>query len=66
MTKQPASAPETRSLTAVPGYAKPIQNLPENLQALIIRNDFNWASKNRERILQEWVRRYESKADPKK
>jgi iron(III) transport system substrate-binding protein len=57
---------ETRSVTAVPGYAKPIQNLPENLHAMIIRNDFNWASKNRERILQEWVRRYESKADPKK
>ena len=57
---------ETRALTAIPGYVKPIQNLPDNLQALVIKNDFTWASKNRERILQEWVKRYDSKADPKK
>ena len=29
-------------------------------------NDFAWAAANRERILAEWSRRYDNKADPKK
>ena len=57
---------ETRAVVAVPGNVKPIENVPNNLEALIMKNDFAWASKNRARILAEWSRRYEAKADPKK
>lgn len=57
---------ETRSVSARPEFAKPIRHLPANLHELIMDNDFAWAAKNRERILAEWSRRYEGKADPKK
>jgi iron(III) transport system substrate-binding protein len=57
---------ETRSVSARPEYAKPIKHLPDNLHELIMTNDFAWSAANRERILAEWSRRYEGKADPKK
>ena len=56
----------TRSVTAVPGYAKPIEHLPTDLESRLIENDFAWASRNRDRILEEWARRYNEKAEPKK
>jgi iron(III) transport system substrate-binding protein len=31
----------------------------------MIKNDFTWMAENRERILTEWSKRYESKAAPK-
>ena len=31
----------------------------------MIDNDFVWMAENRERILKEWSKRYESKAAPK-
>jgi iron(III) transport system substrate-binding protein len=56
----------TRAVAARPEFAKPIPHLPPNLHELLIDNDFEWAALNRERILAEWTRRYEGKADPKK
>jgi iron(III) transport system substrate-binding protein len=56
----------TRAVAARPEFAKPIAHLPPNLHELLIDNDFEWAALNRERILTEWTRRYEGKADPKK
>jgi iron(III) transport system substrate-binding protein len=32
---------------------------------MLAKNDLNWAAKNRERILAEWSKRYEGKAEPK-
>lgn len=57
---------ETRAVSAMPELGKPVPHLPTDLAERIMKNDFAWASKNRERILAEWVRRYESKADPKR
>lgn len=37
---------------------------PENPRAQIIRNDFKWAAQNRDRILDEWNRRYGGKSEP--
>jgi iron(III) transport system substrate-binding protein len=31
----------------------------------MIKNDFNWAAKNRARILDEWNKRYGTKSEPK-
>lgn len=57
---------ETRAVSAMPELGKPVPHLPTDLVSRLMDNDFAWASKHRERILAEWVRRYESKADPRK
>jgi iron(III) transport system substrate-binding protein len=41
---------------AMPGY-------PPGVEASLIKNDFAWAAANRDRILAEWQRRYEGKAE---
>jgi iron(III) transport system substrate-binding protein len=57
---------ESRAVAARPEFSKPIKDLPPNLADLIMVNDFTWAARNRERILAEWAKRYDGKADPKK
>jgi iron(III) transport system substrate-binding protein len=37
----------------------------EGYEAAMIDNDFEWAAQNRERILSEWQRRYDTKSEPK-
>jgi iron(III) transport system substrate-binding protein len=37
--------------------------LPRDLEARLIRNDFAFAARNRDRILAEWLRRYGAKAE---
>jgi iron(III) transport system substrate-binding protein len=56
----------TRSVVAVPGMAKPVEFLPADIDKRIMKQDFAWASANRERILAEWESRYGSKAEPRK
>jgi iron(III) transport system substrate-binding protein len=41
---------------SMPGY-------PAGVEASLIKNDFGWAAANRDRILAEWQRRYEGKAE---
>ncbi len=38
---------------------------PKNPEAQLIKNDFDWAAKNRMRILKEWTSRYDGKSDAK-
>ena len=33
--------------------------------SMLVKNDFAWAAKNRDRILTEWNKRYNAKAAPK-
>lgn len=40
------------------------EGFPGNPEAQLIENDFDWAAKNRMRILQEWTKRYDGKSDP--
>jgi iron(III) transport system substrate-binding protein len=47
------------SQVAIDGIAKPLPNYPEGVAASMIKNDLDWASANRDRILAEWQRRYE-------
>ena len=44
--------------------AKPA-NYPAGAEAGMIKNDLGWMAENRERVLAEWSKRYESKAAPK-
>jgi iron(III) transport system substrate-binding protein len=39
------------------------EGFPENPEAQLIENDFDWAAKNRARILAEWTKRYDGKSD---
>ena len=56
---------EGYAVLAVPGLAKPVENIPPNLVDSFIENDFEWAATNRARILDEWTKRYDSKSEPK-
>ncbi len=38
---------------------------PTDYEARLVKNDFAWAAENRERILAEWNKRYDAKAEPK-
>jgi iron(III) transport system substrate-binding protein len=53
------------AVTALPGVAKQLPNIPANYTQLLVKNDFAWAAKNRDRILTEWNKRYNGKAAPK-
>ena len=53
------------AIVAVPSLSQPLPNVPANYGALLAKNDFAWAAKNRDKILAEWSKRYESKAAPK-
>jgi iron(III) transport system substrate-binding protein len=53
------------SQVAMPGISSAIPGYPEGVAESMIKNDFAWASANRARILAEWTRRYEGKAQKK-
>ena len=53
------------AVLAVPGIAKPDPLLPADYEKRLTKNDFVWTSSNRDRILTEWSKRYESKAEKK-
>ncbi len=52
----PVTAAET-SVAIPDGY-------PADPVAQLIENDFNWAAANRDRILTEWIARYDAKSEP--
>lgn len=53
-------------VTAYPtGEAVP-EGYPSNPLTQLIKNDLSWAAKNREAILAEWSKRYDSKSETKK
>lgn len=54
---------EGYAVVAYPGVAQPIENYPANITELMIDADFSWAANNRERLLEEWQRRYDGKSD---
>ena len=51
------------AITAVPGMASVLPNVPSDYEARLVKMDFNWAAENRERILAEWSKRYDSKTE---
>ncbi|GAA4132002.1 putative 2-aminoethylphosphonate ABC transporter substrate-binding protein [Aminobacter aganoensis] len=53
------------AIVAMPGVAKPVPHLPANIEEKMIKNDFEWAANNRNTILAEWAKRYDSKSEPK-
>jgi len=51
------------AIVAVPGIAKPLPNIPADYEARLVKLDFNQAAANRERVLAEWTKRYDSKTE---
>ena len=56
---------ETYVVLSVPGIAKMPPNYPPDVEKMMIKNDFTWAAKNRERILAEWTKRFDAKSEKK-
>ena len=57
---------ETYPIVALAGVAKMPPNYPADGEKAMIKNDVEWMSKNRDRILAEWTKRYDGKSAPKK
>lgn len=53
------------AVVAYPGVAQPVEHFPSEVGEKMIKNDFEWAAKNRDKILSEWQKRYDSKSEPK-
>ncbi len=54
------------AITAQPGVAEPLKNVPADYEKRLVKMDFLWAADNRERILNEWTSRYNAKSEPRK
>lgn len=53
------------ALVAHPEVKNTPPNYPADAEAKMAKNDFSWMAENRERVLAEWTKRYDSKAAPK-
>ena len=53
------------AVVATPCFSKPDPLLPADYEKHLIKNDFAWASANRDRILAEWTKRYDGKSEKK-
>jgi iron(III) transport system substrate-binding protein len=51
------------ALTAQPGVAPKLANIPADYEQRLIKMDFNFAAAQRERILNEWNTRYNAKSE---
>ena len=54
------------AITAQPGVAEPLPNVPRDYEERLVKMDFNKAAEARERILTEWNKRYNAKSEPRK
>jgi iron(III) transport system substrate-binding protein len=54
------------AITAQPGVAAPLANVPKDYEQRLVKMDFTTAAVNRERILAEWTKRYDSKSEARK
>ena len=53
------------AVVAMPGISKPLEFIPADYEKRLIKNDFDWSAKNRDKILAEWTKRYNGKSLPK-
>lgn len=53
------------AIVAYPGLNVAPPNYPPNAEAGMVNMDFAWMAQNRDRILAEWTKRYDSKAAPR-
>lgn len=53
------------AIVAYPGVANIPPNFPPNSEQMMAKSDLVWAADNRDRLITEWSRRYESKSESK-
>jgi iron(III) transport system substrate-binding protein len=53
------------AVVAMPGMSKQLEFIPADYEKRLIKNDFAWEAKNRDKILAEWTKRYNGKSLPK-
>lgn len=53
------------AILSIPKLAKPVKHYPKEVGERMIKNDFEWAAANRERILNVWQKKYASKSEKK-
>jgi iron(III) transport system substrate-binding protein len=56
---------ESFAVTAVKTDVPAPEGFPSDPDAQLAENDLQWAASNRERILDEWTKRYDAKSEPK-
>jgi iron(III) transport system substrate-binding protein len=56
---------KTYAIVAYPGVENTPPNYPKDAEKAMIKNDLAWMAENRDRVLAEWSKRYETKAAPK-
>ena len=54
------------AITAQPGVASPLPNVPADYESRLVKMDFKTAADKRARVLDEWNKRYNAKSEPKK
>ncbi len=54
------------AITAQPGVAEPLKNVPADYEARLVKMDFAATAANRGRVLAEWTKRYDSKSEVRK
>jgi iron(III) transport system substrate-binding protein len=54
------------AITAQPGVAPKLANIPADYESRLIKMDFDTSAKNREGTLAEWNKRYNAKSEPRK
>ncbi|MGL5990181.1 MAG: putative 2-aminoethylphosphonate ABC transporter substrate-binding protein [Plesiomonas sp.] len=53
------------AVVAIPGIATPHTSYPADISAQMIENDFDWAARERDGILQTWTTRFDGKSEAK-
>ncbi|SCK28389.1 putative 2-aminoethylphosphonate ABC transporter substrate-binding protein [Vogesella sp. LIG4] len=53
------------AIVAMPGVAKPNPFIPADYEKRLVKQDLRWSASNRDRILAEWIKRYDAKSEPK-
>jgi len=53
------------AVLAMPGVAKPLDFVPADYEQRLVKNDFAWSAKNRDKIIAEWTKRYDAKSEAK-
>jgi iron(III) transport system substrate-binding protein len=53
------------AIVAHPEVMPALPHIPANLEKMLIKNDFAYSAKNRDKILAEWNKRYAAKSEPK-
>ncbi len=51
------------AIVAMPGVASKLDHIPADLEKYLVKNDFSFAAKNRDKILTEWQKRYAVKSE---